>query len=245
MIASADSTKEYQIMKKAICVALFLAAAGCTHIAPTADTHITIALIGDSTVTDKAGWGKAFAGRFAENVKVLNFSVGGRSSKSWYNENRLTEVLKAEPDYVFIQFGHNDQPNKGPKRKTDPATTYRDYLTLYVNEFRKTGATPIIVSSVTRRRFDNNGKITSIVTPWAESAKAVARTMKVPFVDLHARSVEYHNKIGREASMTFNPQKEDTTHFNKKGAEAITDLIIKEIKPVAPELYEQLKDPTE
>lgn len=233
------------MIKKAMCVTLFFAAIVGADIALAADTGITIAMIGDSTVADKAGWGKAFAGRFKKNVKVLNFAVGGRSSKSWYDEKRLPKVLTAKPGYVFIQFGHNDQPGKGPKRETDPATTYRDYLTLYVNEFRKIGAKPIIVSSVTRRRFENNGKIKSTLTPWAEAAKVVAKELKVPFVDLHAASMDYHNKIGQEASMTFNPKKGDTTHFNKKGAEAITDLIIKEIKIVATDLYAHLKQPIE
>ena len=202
---------------------------------------ITVALIGDSTVTDKSGWGKAFAGRFKGNVKVLNFSVGGRSSKSWYDEGRLPKVLAAKPDYVLIQFGHNGQPGKGPKRETDPATTYRDFLRMYVKEFRKIGAEPILVSSVTRRRFDDEGKICSTLGPWAEGAKAVAKEMDVPFVDLYAASVAYHNKIGRAKSMEFNPKEGDTSHFNAKGAEAIVDLIVKELNENAKGLATYLK----
>lgn len=205
------------------------------------EKNLTIALIGDSTVTDGAGWGNAFAGRFDDHVKVLNFAVGGRSSKSWYNEKRLPKVLEAKPDYVLIQFGHNGQPGKGPARETDPATTYRDYLKIYVKAFREIGAKPILVSSVTRRRFDENGKITSTLTPWAEAAKAVAEEMKVPFIDLHSASVTYHNKIGPEASMAFNPKKGDITHFNEKGAEAIVGLITEELKGDCEELARHLK----
>jgi len=232
------------MMKKVMCVAVLLAAIGGAHIVWAADTGITIALIGDSTVTDHAGWGKAFADRFKSDVKILNFAAGGRSSKSWYDEDRLPEALKAKPDYVFIQFGHNDQ-KKDPPRHTDPATTYRDYLTLYVNEFRKVGAKPIIVSSVTRRRFDESGKIKTSLTPWAEAAKAVAKELNVPFVDLHTASIDYHNKMGQKASMTFNPKEGDMTHFNKKGAEAIADLVIKEIGRVATALHANVKQPTE
>jgi pectinesterase len=213
-----------------------------TGISHAQEKNLTVALIGDSTVTDQAGWGKAFAGRFNDHVTVLNFSAGGRSAKSWYDEKRLPKVLAAKPDYVLIQFGHNGQPGKGPERETDPATTYRDYLKIYVKAFREIGATPILVSSVTRRHFDENGKITSTLTPWAEAAKEVAAEMKVPFIDLHAASIAYHNKIGPEASMAFNPKEADTTHFNQKGAEAITDLIVQELKQACEDLARYLKE---
>ncbi|QDT66386.1 rhamnogalacturonan acetylesterase [Calycomorphotria hydatis] len=204
---------------------------------------ITIALIGDSTVTDKVGWGKAFAGRFDDTVTVRNFAKGGRSSKSWVAEGRLPAVLEAKPDYVFIQFGHNGQPGKGPERETDPETTYRDFLKMYVEEFRKIGAKPIIVSSVTRRKFNDSGIIASTLTPWAEAAGEVAKELSVPFIDLHTVSVAYHNAVGVEASMTFNPKEGDVSHFNEKGAEVITDLIIKQMVIVVPELSEHLKVP--
>ncbi|MCB1235660.1 MAG: hypothetical protein KDM91_11360, partial [Verrucomicrobiae bacterium] len=149
------------------------------------EKQIVIALVGDSTVTDSAGWGLAFAGKFRSNVRVLNFAAGGRSAKSWLAEGRLPAVLEAKPDYVFIQFGHNGQPGKGPERETDPATTYRDYLRQYVKEFRAIGAEPILVSSVTRRDFIADGTIrtqptaddsygegvTRPLLPWAEAAK--------------------------------------------------------------------------
>ena len=202
---------------------------------------ITIALIGDSTVADKSGWGKAFAGRFNAQVTVLNFAVGGRSSKSWYDDGRLPEALAAEPDYVLIQFGHNDQPGKGTERETDPATTYREYLQVYVKEFRSVGAEVIILSSVVRRNFDENGRINSTLTPWAEAAKAVAADSDVSFIDLHAASMDYHNRIGSEASMAFDPKHGDTTHLNQEGAEAITDLILVELIPVAKNLAAYLK----
>jgi pectinesterase len=200
-----------------------------------------IALIGDSTVTDTSGWGKALADRFNSEVKVLNFAVGGRSSRSWHDEKRLPPVLAESPDYVLIQFGHNDQPGKGPDRETDPATSYRDYLRLYVDEFRKAGAKPVILSSVVRRIFDENGQIKSTLGPWAEAAKAAAAERNVPFIDLHTASLDLHNRMGPEASMTFNLAEGDTSHVNRKGAEAIADLIVAGLRDVAPELAGYLK----
>ncbi len=202
---------------------------------------VTVALIGDSTVTVQSGWGGAFAETFKRDVKVLNFAAGGRSSKSWQDENRLPEVLRAKPDYVLIQFGHNDQPGKGPQRETDPTTSYRDYLRLYVKEFRKIGATVIILSSMTRRTFGEDGKIKSTLTPWADAARHVARELKVPFIDLHALSVDLHNALGRQASMAFNPEEGDMTHLNRAGADAIANIVARELKTAVPQLATYLK----
>ena len=111
----------------------------------------------------------------------------------------------------------------------------------------------MIVSSVTRRSFDAHGKIVSnlvknekysykgTLTDYANAAEAVAEELNLPFIDLHAASIAHHNKIGREESMTYNFKEGDKTHFNKKGAEAITDLILEELKSVVPELAPYLK----
>lgn len=194
------------------------------------ERNLVIALIGDSTVTEKSGWGGAFAARVGDSAKVINFAVNGRSSKSWYDEHRLPTVASVKPDYVLIQFGHNDQPGKGMQHESDPASSYRDNLKKYVNEFRKIGAKPILISPVTRRTFDEKGKIESTLLPWAQAAQTVAQEMKVPFIDLHALSMAYHNAVGPEASMDFNRKKGDLTHFSPKGAQVIADLILEELK---------------
>jgi lysophospholipase L1-like esterase len=219
-----------------ISVALLLSAT-----LPAQETTIDIVLIGDSTVTDKSGWGKTFALRFDDRVTVHNLAVGGRSAKSWHDEQRLPAALDLKPDFVFIQFGHNGQPGKGPERETDPATTYRDFLRLYVTASRDVGAQPILVSSVTRRTFDAQGTINSSLTPWAAAAGAVAAEMGVPFIDLHTASVSLHNRMGVEASMRFNPKENDVTHFNEIGAQAIADLIIGDVRTLSPVLAGYLR----
>lgn len=217
--------------------------------------EIVIALIGDSTVTDTAGWGKAFAEKFSCRVRVLNFAAGGRSAKSWLAEDRLPAVIEAKPDYVFIQFGHNGQPGKGPERETDPATTYRDYLRQYVKEFRAIGAVPFLVSSVTRRDFTEDGSIrteptedgvygdgvTRPLKPWAEAARAVAGEVNAPFIDLYAASVGWHNRLGETASWHFSPKEGDITHFNELGAAAVANLVIDALREASPELASQVK----
>jgi pectinesterase len=199
-----------------------------------------VALIGDSTVMDEGGWGKAFAARFKPGVRVLNFAMGGRSSKSFFTENRLPAVLEAKPDYMLIQFGHNDQPGKGAERETDPAGAFREYLRLYVDQARAIGAAPILVSSLTRRTFGGDGRIQSTLAPWAEAAGAVAGELGVPFIDLHAASVALHDAIGPEASREFNLTPEDPTHLNAGGAKAIADLVVRGLRSAAPGLADQL-----
>lgn len=214
-----------------------------------------VALVGDSTVTDTAGWGAAFAERMRTHVKVLNFAAGGRSAKSWLAEGRLPEVLAAKPDFVLIQFGHNGQPGKGPERETDPETSYREYLRRYVEEFRAIGSEPILVSSVTRRDFTDEGTIRTVppadgrfgkgvtrpLLPWARAAAAVARETKVDFIDLYQASVDYHNAIGEKASLTFEPKEGDITHFNEAGAAAIANLVVGELRKTQSGLLEHLK----
>lgn len=206
---------------------------------------VTIGLIGDSTVAEQSGWGPAFAGRFNNQVKVLNYAVNGATLQSL--SKRLDELVALKPDYVLIQFGHNDQKKYDTK-------VYSGLLKSYVERIQKTGGKPIIVSSVTRRTFDANGKIESplvqsekinfkgTLTDYAKAAQAVAVEMKLPFIDLHNLSIAHHNQIGPEASMAYNYKEGDKTHFNSKGAEAITDLILPELKKIIPELGTSLKE---
>jgi uncharacterized sulfatase len=203
--------------------------------------QVVVALIGDSTVTDSAGWGKAFAGRFSDRVKVINYSAGGRSSKSWLDEGRLPAVVNAKPDYLLIQFGHNGQPGKGPARETDPATSYRDYLKIYIDKAREIGATPVVISPVTRRRFEDDGKLITTLKPWAEAAKAVAAETGTAFIDLHSLSFAYHEKVGAEASAEFAPKEGDFTHFNEKGAKVIAGMIVGELQKVDAEFVGLLR----
>src|SRR3989442_5145913 len=77
--------------------------------------HVHIVLVGDSTVTDNAGWGKGFANAMKDDVEVINLSKGGRSSSSFIKEGSWKKALDLKPDYVLIQFGHNDQPGHGDR----------------------------------------------------------------------------------------------------------------------------------
>src|SRR5580692_2265506 len=114
-----------------------------------------IVLVGDSTVNDEGGWGEGFRWSLTEGggpmFEVINLAKNGRSSKSFRDEGLWAPALAAKPDFILIQFGHNDEPGKGPERETDPATTYRANMTRYIEEARAASAIPILVTSIVRR----------------------------------------------------------------------------------------------
>ena len=150
---------------------------------------IRIVLVGDSTVTDDSGWGAGFKRLATDKVEVINTAANGRSSKSFIDEGRWAEALAKRGQYYLIQFGHNDEPGKGPERETDPKTTYRANMTRYVDEARAIGATPILVTSLVRRLYNDDGTIRTTQTPYVEVVRTLAAEKKVPLVDLHAISL--------------------------------------------------------
>jgi lysophospholipase L1-like esterase len=209
---------------------------------------IRIVLAGDSTVTDKDGWGKGFASHLASNVECVNMAQNGRSSKSYLNEGWWQKVLALRGDYILIQFGHNDMPGKGPERETDPQTTYTEFMTRYIDEARASGAKPILVTSLTRRRF-KNGKIDSDLFPYTDAVKKIAAERHVPLIDLHRLSIELIDSMGQKKSDELGKMKPDGkggeemdyTHLGEKGSEMIGKLVADELRRVEPELAAYVK----
>lgn len=221
-----------------------------------------VVLVGDSTVATRTGWGDAFARLLAPAVECSNQARGGRSSKSFRDEGWWAKVLEAKPTWVLIQFGHNDQPGKGPKRETDAKTTFRENLARYVAEARAIGAKPVLVTSLTRRNFNAEGKLdpghpqpssdgtgeksADLLADYAAGTRAVAAEQKVPLIDLHARSIEQLNQLGPQAAAAYDaktkdPTHPDKTHLSTKGAEETAKLVADEIRKNIPELARLLK----
>ena len=115
---------------------------------PRQPRRVTIIIAGDSTTTPDAGWGMGFAKHTFHSVDVQQMGRGGRSSRSYIDEGWWEQVLELNGDYVLIQFGHNDQPGKGPARETDPAGTFRENLRRFVDEVRAYGGTPVLLTSL-------------------------------------------------------------------------------------------------
>ncbi|MDR3377703.1 MAG: rhamnogalacturonan acetylesterase [Verrucomicrobiae bacterium] len=204
--------------------------------------QIKIVLAGDSTVNDEGGWGYGFKQFLTSEAECTNTAANGRSSKSFVAEGRWEKALALKGDYYLIQFGHNDEPGKGPARETDPATTYPQNLARFVDEVRAIGGKPVLVTPLTRRSFDPSapGKLTANLLPYVAAMKRVAAEKHVPLLDLHTDSVAFCEKIGPEETAKFNPVKKDgtpdTTHLNAGARVVFARLVVAELRQAVPEL---------
>jgi len=204
---------------------------------------IRLMLIGDSTVSsypnppadrpELTGWGQVLGELFTDRVEVINHAKSGRSSKSFIREGLWEKTLEVKADYIFIQFGHNDQ--KGKPAATEAEGEFQDNLKKYIVEAREHGMKPILVTPVARRIFAD-GKATSTLGPYATAMKKVGDETKTPVVDLHASSVALYDKLGDEASADYTAAANDRTHFSRKGALAMAGLVVKALREQAPEL---------
>ena len=193
-----------------------------------------IALVGDSTVTEKAGWGRGFTSQVDASVAVLNLARGGRSSKSFRSEGHWDDVLRRKPTHVLLQFGHNDEPGKGLARETDEPT-FRTNMTRYVDEVRAAGAQPILVTSLARRYDDPH------LGRYAEGTREVAREKSVPLIDLHAKSLIAQDAMTQTERSLLGP---DRTHLNADGSAFFGSIVAEELRTAVPELAMLLRKPS-
>ncbi|AWH31399.1 rhamnogalacturonan acetylesterase [Stenotrophomonas sp. SAU14A_NAIMI4_8] len=173
---------------------------------PTPIRASKIVLVGDSTTAVQGGWGPRFcADHVTSFAACLNLARGGRSTYNYRAEGSwaLVEAEMRTPGYaatwVLIQFGHNDQPGK-PGRSTDLQHEFPDNLRRYVQQVRAAGATPVLLTPLTRRQFVD-GALVDDLAPWADSVRTVARELQVPLVDLHARSRTLVQALGPVPAM--------------------------------------------
>lgn len=212
--------------------------------------QITLFLAGDSTVTDSSedgfpfcGWGQMLPVFFKHDVAVANHAVGGRSSKSFITEGRLDAILEElkEGDYLFIQFGHNDQkPDEA--RYTDPGTTYPEHLRKYIEAARSRKATPVLITSVQRRYFDAAGKLKDTHGAYLEAVRKLAGEEGVPLIDLADKSKRLFEELGPEGTksvflwgapgewMNHSGGIQDNTHFQERGGLRIAELVVEGIR---------------
>ncbi|WP_248925122.1 rhamnogalacturonan acetylesterase [Paenibacillus hamazuiensis] len=226
--------------------------------------RIKLFIAGDSTAADypdneypMAGWGQMLPHFLTDKVEVVDKAACGRSSKSFIAEGRLAEIdgLIGEGDYLFIQFGHNDQ--KPDERFTDPATTYPAYMTQYVEVARIRGAQPVLLSSVERRHFDEAGNLQHTHGDYPEAARKLAAKLGVPFIDLRIRTRELYTALGPEKSKklfvwlepgehpNYPDGASDNTHFNVEGAWEVARLAAEEIAGSDLPLRQFVRDPDE
>lgn len=189
---------------------------------------VKIVLVGDSTVNAEGGWGKGFCDIVTKNVTCVNDALNGRSSKSFIDEGAWAKALAEKGDYYLIQFGHNDMKGKGPKRETDPETTYAENIRRYIRDTRAIGAVPVVVTSLSRRNY-KDGVLVQDLTAYANAARRIAMEDNVTFIDLNAMSVkllegmtqaqaDQFDATGHEDQRAENGKSHiDRTHLNAKG----------------------------
>ncbi|HET7899025.1 MAG TPA: rhamnogalacturonan acetylesterase [Flavisolibacter sp.] len=209
----------------------------------------TVWLIGDSTMSIKetkaypeTGWGMPFANFFDSTVVVDDRAKNGRSTRTFLEEGLWRPVAEnmKEGDYVFIQFGHNDEVET--KRSYTTTEQYTALLTRYVNEARAKKATPILLTPVARRKFDSTGHIQGTHNQYSNLVREVAQKNNVPLIDLDVKSQTLLQQYGPETSkLLFNylqpgehpnyPEgKTDDTHFSELGAQKIAELVLSEVR---------------
>jgi lysophospholipase L1-like esterase len=224
----------------------------------------TIYTIGDSTMANKTkpdenperGWGQMLPLFFNDNIIIDNRAVNGRSTRSFIDEKRWDAIYKVlKPgDYVFIQFGHNDQKEKDSTRYTNPHTAYRHNLIRFVNETRAKGAIPVLFSSIVRRNFNEQGVLIPTHGDYPLETRLVAQEYKVPFIDMEYYSELLEQSYGPEKSKQlhlhykageipyYKEDKADNTHLCVKGATEIAKIAIEELKKTNLDLVKYIKN---
>lgn len=223
---------------------------------------IVVYLAGDSTMAEKlatkrpeTGWGEMLGQYFrAEEVRIANRAANGRSTRTFIEEGRwrgITDSLK-EGDYVFIQFGHNDEAVDKPDRYTPPAD-YRKNLMRMVEEVRAKHAQPVLLTPVRRRKFDMSGRLEDTHGEYPDIVRAIATEQRVPLIDMHRMSAEVVASYGADSSAKLFLQVEpgetsnypqgihDNTHFRPLGAELMARLALDGIRGLKLGLAAHLK----
>lgn len=214
--------------------------------------NIVVYLIGDSTVCTQpdsqapvTGWGTPFAVFFNPTVRVENHAKGGRSTRTFISEGRWTPIASHinQGDYVIMQFGHNDEAKEEifKDRYTAPED-YRKNLTRFITETREKGGKPILVTPISRRKFDKDGKALETHIEYSAVVVSLGKELNVPVIDLDTKSRALYQSYGPEHSaLLFNISKpgtnpqfpdgiNDNTHFSEYGARLLAEIVLSEIK---------------
>ena len=234
-----------------------------TAFALPAKKKIKIFLAGDSTCAIKetkaypeTGWGMPFVYFWDSTVTVVNKAKNGRSTKSFIKEGLWKSIMDEanEGDYVIIQFGHNDESKDKGERYSTP-DTFKMNLTRFIKETRDKKATPILLTPVSRRKFDKDGIAVETHLEYSALTREVAKEQNVLFIDLDVKSRELYQQFGPENSKwlflqlqpgehpNYPEGRNDNTHFSELGARLIAQIVLKELRTFNIELPERIIAP--
>jgi len=221
---------------------------------------IKIFMAGDSTMAIKetkaypeTGWGMPFTYFWDSTVTVVNRAKNGRSTKTFLSEGLWQSIYQeaGEGDYVFIQFGHNDESPDKKERYATP-DTFKMLLNRFISETREKKAIPILFSPVSRRKFDKEGNARATHEQYTALVKEVAAATGVLFIDLDEKSRALYQQFGPENSKwlflqlqpgehpNYPDGKNDNTHFSELGARLIAQLVLKELRNLHIELTDRI-----
>jgi lysophospholipase L1-like esterase len=239
-----------------------IASAFALMLSAVATAQITLYLAGDSTCANKTadkrpetGWGEMLQQYFdPARVKIENHAQNGRSTKSFIAEGRwqaIVDKLK-KGDYVFVQFGHNDESKDKGERYTPPED-FKKNFERFVTDVRAKNANIVLLTPVMRRKFDKDGNFVDTHGEYPDIIRTVAKERKAPLIDMHRKSEAIIKKYGMEGSRALflqlkpgeNPNYpkgiEDNTHFRPAGAEEMAKLAVEGIKENKLNLRKYLK----
>jgi lysophospholipase L1-like esterase len=208
---------------------------------------LTVFLCGNSTVVDQdndpwCGWGQMIPCFFQQGVAFANYAESGEAGNTFISAGRLEKLLTQAKagDWIFVEFGHNDQKQTGEGR--GPWLSYTESLRMFITEARKRDMYPVLITPMHRRNFDSNNKIINTHGEYPDAVRKLAADENTPLIDLTQMSQILYEAWGPKTSVrafvhypagTFNGQTnalEDNTHFNQYGGYEIARCIIEGIR---------------
>ena len=228
-------------------------------IEPADEQVTTVYLCGNSTVVDQdyepwASWGQMIPRWFDDRVSIANYAESGESCSSFIAAGRLKKILThlKSDDYVFVEFGHNDQKQHGPGKGA--YYNFSTELKTFADEVRARGAHIIFVSPTQRRSFDADGKIVETHGDYPDAMRWVAEREQIPIIELHEMTRTFFEALGVEGSKkalvhypanTYPNQPAalaDNTHFNAYGAYEVAKMAVEGIRALQLPLADYLRD---
>lgn len=207
---------------------------------------------GDSTVQyndiqtyPQTGIGQVFHLFLKPEIRIENHAKNGRSTKSFIDESRLPAIYDriTEGDFLFIQFGHNDEKKEDPSRYTDPFSDYMINLEKFVNVARNKKAWPVLITPLERRCFAGEHQLDAgMHGDYVTAMRMTAEKLQVPLVDLYRMSRELMEEAGAERTKEWFMHLEagryashpdglcDNTHLQYAGAVAFASCIARGLK---------------
>lgn len=194
-----------------------------------------IVLCGDSTMAaydDRQafrGWGQDLGVFTHPHARISNLARCGASTKTFLDLGLWRTALALRPRWMLIQFGHNDSHHPDRPESTVSDGAYAVNILRMVAEAQAAHATPVLITPVCRRTWDTDTILMDNLAPYAEAVRRVAQSTGADLVDLHRKSQNAFQQMGRTATNAWSPEPGDFTHFNAAGARTVAGWVAQEL----------------